>query len=79
MAKPNTVETCFSCTWYVPMPDDGADSGHCRAMPPIPVQSAVMGKPAILSVWPSVDSGDWCGEFTTAARYDKSVDALMDY
>ena len=79
MPKPTTVETCVDCTWYLSMPDDGADSGQCHAMPPIPVQSAVMGKPAILSIWPTVDAGDYCGEFMTAALFDKSVEVLVDY
>ena len=79
MPKPRTVGTCVDCTWYLPMFDDGPNSGHCHAMPPIPVQSAVMGKPTILSVWPTVDAGDYCGEYTTAARYDKSVEVLDDY
>ena len=79
MPKPNSVDQCDSCTWYTPSSDDGPHSGTCHAMPPIPVQSAVMGQPVILSVWPTVDAGDFCGEYTTPTRYDKSVDILDDY
>lgn len=58
-----TAMRCGNCLWFYP----AGNGGRCHRNPPQVIYSA-MGQgwndvPRILSVWPSVDANDSCGDW----------------
>jgi hypothetical protein len=64
--------TCETCVFF----DDELD-GRCRRNPPTPTVFLwpAAEEPTASTIWPSVWSGDWCGEHPDFPRYFAALDA----
>lgn len=64
----NFLHSCITCKYHTPS-EDHADSGTCRRYPPMMVAESNPGDfgeggtSVIISMFPLVEGGDWCGEY----------------
>lgn len=60
------AERCDGCEFFQEWEADlvtGKSKGICRRSPPRILSDEMRG---IMTCWPDVDGGDWCGEFRPA-------------
>jgi hypothetical protein len=61
---------CMTCAFFDDTDPTSPLAGECRAHPPMPVTENVDGEDRIVSYWPDVDYGDWCGEWKAKVNAD---------
>lgn len=56
------LRMCVACKFYEPLSQ--ANTGQCRRHPPTVCTYTHYEQLQYAGVWPNVDAGDWCGEFS---------------
>ena len=76
--EPMPASNCSTCAFFVPG-DVGVTYGQCHRNAPVPFMASAGHAtriPQVISMWPTVDGEQWCGEF--AICFDECDDEDYD-